>query len=147
MSISEKQLTALRTALRGDAEEFDRSDIWPAATHGNEFPLLVSHAFILAARRRFPDGYSTGDVIRFVGKLRSRNQGEYADVSASAAEQMLFCALRGEPMNNKADEFAKGYAQVAVLASLVSDLNGHQLDELLHEARELTDQRDGSSRQ
>jgi hypothetical protein len=138
--ISENQLAALRTALNGEAEEFERLAVSSDVDHGNGFPVLVGHAFVLAARRGFPHDYSTSDVIRFVGKLRSRDSGEFADISVTAAEQMLLCALRGVPMDSKSDEFAKGYAQVAVLAELVSNLNDQQLEALLEQARDQADQ-------
>ncbi len=61
-------------------------------------------------------------MIRFVGQLRARNQGEQSDVVTGVAEQMLYSALRGEPMRGQFGEFDKGYAQFALLAELVSDL-------------------------
>jgi hypothetical protein len=39
--------------------------------------------------------------------------------------------LKGKPLQRQFDEFAKGYAQAAVLTELVSDLDEEQLDALL----------------
>jgi hypothetical protein len=75
------------------------------------------------------------DLIRFVGQVRARDQGEYADVSASAAEQMLRTALSDEPIDGEFDVVANAYAQAAILAELVSDLDGQHLDTFLGEAR------------
>lgn len=52
---------------------------------------------------------------------------------------MLYSALRGEPMRGQFGEFDKGYAQFALLAELVSDLDARQIDAFLEEARERAD--------
>jgi hypothetical protein len=36
----------------------------------------MATAFITAARHRFPDSWAVGDVIRFVGEIRARRDGE-----------------------------------------------------------------------
>ena len=139
MTITSTQTAALRSVLTGDSEAFHRLSMEPDLVHGDGFPILIATAFVAAARRRFRADWSNGDVIRFVGQVRARSEGEHADLSAVAAEQMLLSALRGKPISHELDENTKGYAQVAILAELVSDLDEQQLDVFLAEAREQAD--------
>jgi hypothetical protein len=136
MTITPVQVAALRAALAGDEEAFERLSSEPGVADGQEFPALVAAAFVAAAQRRFPPGWSGGDVVQFVGHLRARGEGAREDLSATAAEQMLHNALRGEPMSGKFDDVMKGYAQFALLAELVRDLSGQELGTFLAEARE-----------
>jgi hypothetical protein len=112
---------------------------WEAGRTAGEYTTSIRGKTLAAARRRFPPGWSNADVIRFVGQLRARNQGEQSDVDSGVAEQMLYSALRGEPMGGQFGEFAKGYAQFVLLAELVSDLDARQIDAFLEEARERAD--------
>ena len=137
--ITDDHLAMLSAVLMGDADALDRFERAFGLDHSQEISAFVAHAFVAAARRRFPPGWSNADVIRFVGQLRARNQGEQSDVNTDVAEQMLYSALGGQPMSGEVDEFAKGYAQFALLAELVSDLDAQQLDVFLAEARALAD--------
>jgi hypothetical protein len=139
MTISGAQAAALRAALAGDGGTFEYLANQFAVTSEEEFGVLTASAFIVAARRRFAAGWSIGDVIKFVGALRARNEAERADVLAGAAEQMLLGALHGRPKQGEFSELEEGYAQFALLAELVRDLDeqglGEQgLDVLLNEA-------------
>jgi hypothetical protein len=136
MTISGAQVAALRAALAGDGDTFEYHANQFAMTCDAGFGLLTASAFIVAAKRRFAAGWSIGDVIKFVGTLRARNEAERADVLAGAAEQMLLGALRGRPMHSEAGELEEGYAQLALLAELVCDLDEQGLDVLLNEARD-----------
>jgi hypothetical protein len=138
--ITDSQITALRAALAGDADTLDRLGSGYGWEYGGEFAALAAKAFVAAAQRRFPPGWSTADVIRFVGRLRARNQGEQADVDAGAAEQMLLSAITGKPMRGEFSDLDKGYAQFALLAELVSDLDEGALHALLEDARDQADQ-------
>lgn len=135
MTITGIQIAALQAILTGDNDAFHRLSMEPDLVHGDGFPVLIATAFVAAARRRFPTGCSNGDVIRFVGQVRARDEGKHADLSAVAAEQMLLNVLRGEPISHEFDEDTEGYAQIAILAELVSDLDEQQLDMFLVEAR------------
>lgn len=134
--VTDAQVAALRAVLTGETRTFDLMGGASGLDYGEEFAVLIAAAFIAAARRQFGPGWSRSNVIRFVGQLRARDQGEYADVSAGAAEQMLISALEGKPLQRQFDEFAKGYAQAAVLTELVSALDEKQLDALLEDARQ-----------
>ena len=137
--VTDAQVAALRAALTGETHTFDLMGGASGLDYGEEFAVLIAVAFIAAARRHFGSGWSRSNVIHFVGQLRARDQGEYADVSAGDAEQMLISALEGKPLQRQFDEFAKGYAQAAVLTELVSDLDEEQVDLLLQDARQEAD--------
>jgi hypothetical protein len=137
MIVSGAQVAALRAALAGDGQAFECLAGQFATASGEEgFGVLTASAFIRAARRRFASGWSIGDVIKFVGALRARNEAEQADVHAGAAEQMLLGALCGRPMHGEFGELEEGYAQFTLLAELVRDLDEQELNVLLNEARE-----------
>jgi hypothetical protein len=137
--ISDDQAAVLRAALQGDTSTFDRLESKPHLDDSVEVPALVAHAFVTATRRRFSGRWTDSDVIRLVGQLRARKEGEHADVSAQVAEQMLLSVLHGQPMPCEDDKIAMGYAQFALLAELVTDLDGVELDALLGEARRQAD--------
>jgi hypothetical protein len=139
MTVTPAQVAALRAALSGDEDAFNRlsSDLDVAGSEG--FPIVMAAAFVAAAQRRFPPGWSRGDVVRFVGHLRARGEGALEDLSATAAEQMLVSILRGELMDGQFDDFVKGYAQFALLAELVRDLSEQELSTFLAESREQAD--------
>jgi hypothetical protein len=137
MRVADAEVAALRAALSGDSETFDRLADASDRDYGDGFGILMATAFVAAARHRFPGEWSVSDLITFVGRARAHDQGERADINASAAEQMLLTALTNQlvPMRGKFDQIAKGYTQAAILAELVSDLDGQQLDAFLTEAR------------
>ena len=139
MTVTPAQAATLRAALVGDDDAFERLSAGPGLADGQEFPILVATAFTAAAQRRFPPGWSGGNVVRFVGHLRARDEGAYEDLSATAAEQMLLSTLRGEPMGGQFDDVMKGYAQFALLAELVRDLSEQELSTFLAAAREQAD--------
>jgi len=139
MTVTPAQFAALRAALTGDEETFERLTAAADFLNGEGFPVLVATAFVEAARQRFPPGWSRGDVVRFVGHLRARDGGAHEDLSATAAEQMLLSVLSEEPIAGEFNENAKGIAQVALLTELVSDLNEQDLSMFLAEVREQAD--------
>ena len=139
MTVTPAQFAALRAALDGDEETFERLAASAGFFDSEGFSFLVAAAFSTAVQRSFPPGWSTGDVVRFVGHLRARNGGALVDLNAAAAEQMLFGVLRGKPMLQEFDENTKGIAQFSVLAGLVSDLNEQDLSTFLAGAREQAD--------
>jgi hypothetical protein len=139
VTVTPAQFEALRAALAGDEETFERLTAVADFLNGEGFPILVATAFVAAAQRRFPAGWSRGDVVRFVGHLRARNEGAHEKLSATAAEQMLLSVLRKEPAAREFDESTESIAQVALLTELVSDLTERELGTFLAEAREQAD--------
>jgi hypothetical protein len=99
----------------------------------------MATAFVAAAQRRFPPGWTVGDVVLFVGHVRARHDAAHEDLTAASAEQMLLSILRGEPIGSEFDEVTKGYAQITLLTELVSDLNEEELSTFLAQTREQAD--------
>jgi hypothetical protein len=139
MTVTPYQFAALQAALAADQESFDRLSADPDFLDGGGFLILMAAAFVAATQRRFPPGWSGGDVVRFVARLRARDRGAHEDLSATAAEQMLLSVLRGEPASDQSDDFMKGYVQVTLLAELVRDLSEQELTAVLDQAREQAD--------
>jgi hypothetical protein len=139
MTITSVQVATLRALLTGDDGAFRRLSMEPDVIHGHGFPILVATALVGAAHRRFRSGWSEGDVIRFVGRVRSAGEGVHAGLNATAAERVLFSALCEESVSGELDEETESYAQIAILAELVSDLDARELDQFLAEIREQGD--------
>ena len=139
MTVTSGQVAAFRAVLTADDEAFNRLSAAPGVAGGEEVRTLIAAAFIAAAQRRFPPGWSSGDVVKFVGHIRARNEGAHQDLDATAAEQMLLSILRGQPMGGEFDENTKGYAQVALLAELVRDFSEQELTAFIAHAREQAD--------
>jgi hypothetical protein len=139
MTITPAHVAALQAMLTGDWDTFDRLVAAADFLEGEGYSILVLHAFHAAAQRRFPPGWSRGDLVRFVGHLRASDEWLAEALSATAAEQMLLRALTGEPMTREFDETAKGIAQVSLLAALVSDLDEESLGNFLAEVHERAD--------
>lgn len=108
MTTTGTQVDAPRALLADDDETFERLSMQPDVRQGNGFPVLLAAAFTLAARQRFPPGWTTSDVIQFVGQVRTRNQALHADMNPDAAEQILRSALNGEQATEEFDQDAKG---------------------------------------
>ena len=130
MTITADHVAALRAALAGDAAGFERLAGQSDLAHGQELSGLMAMAFIAAARRRFPAGWSVADVITFVGRVRAGDNGHPA-LSPTLAEQMILSALRNAPLHGQPDETATAYTQFVLLRELVSDLDDEQLRTLL----------------
>lgn len=134
--VTDIHVALLRAVLSDDARVLELLSDEAVLDSEPDLPILMAMTFINATRRKFAPTWSGSDVIRFVGQIRGRDHGEYSDIDAEAAERMLISALRDQPVQGRFDEFAKGYAQVALLKELTSGLPGDQLDALLQNARE-----------
>jgi hypothetical protein len=140
MTVTPAHVAALRALLTGEDETFERLAVAPDFRDGEGFPILVVNAFYAAAQRRFRAGeWSASDVVRFVGNLRARTEGQLENLSATAAEQMLIRALSGAPLAGEFDETTRAVAQMALLIALVSELNHQELDTFLAGARARAD--------
>ena len=139
MRVSRHHVAALQAALAGDADSFDRMDQELGLSEGREFPALLSMAFVIAARLRFAEGWSTSDVIRFASRVRLQD-GDRITLSPTLAEQLILSALRDTPLSAQADETAKAYTQFTLMRSLVSDLGDGRLSLLLAQARDSANQ-------
>ena len=139
MTVTTAQAAALRAALDGNEEAFSRFSSDPEVANGQGLPVLMTTAFVAAVQLRFLPGWSDGDVVRFVGRLRARNGGAGENLSATAAEQILLRVLRGKSMGSQFDEFTTSFVQFALLAELLNDLSEQEISTFLAEAREQAD--------
>jgi hypothetical protein len=138
--VSDRDLAALQAALNGDVAAFDHFSAELRGTPGAGFTALMATAFIHAARHRFGDerSISTSDVIRFVGKVRTKYSAY--DLRPSVAEEMIFSVLRGTPTQTGLDDRECGDIQITLLAALVDDLDVWQRASFFQQARFEADQ-------
>jgi hypothetical protein len=139
MPVTDEQMVLLHAYLSGEHELADRLAAQftsPAADDG--IAELVYAAFVTAARRRFPLGWTDADVIRFVAHVRAP-RGLPDILDPRAAEHQLRSALGDAMTGYRPDAEARAAAQVILLDALVRDLD---LDAsarvgLLNQARDL----------
>lgn len=133
MKVSDSSLAALRAALDGDVDAFDRLHTEHRGVVDDGFTALMATAFVRATRQQFGQEWSIPDVIRFVGAVRTRFS--VSDLSPTVAEEMLLAALRSAPMRIGSDDRELGYVQITLLAALVDSLDNRQCGLLLRQAR------------
>jgi hypothetical protein len=139
-------VAALRAFLTGDEDTFGRLSADLQARDGGEYSgdvysALTGMALFLAARRRFPDGYTNADVVRLVGQVRARFANSADDIDPRVAERVLLGVL-----GNAAAAPIPGPAAVAVVVPAIlsvlleqEGISGDGLDGFLAEARPLAD--------
>lgn len=137
MSVSDQQESVLRALLAGDTREAGELT---AAIPPEENPallLLLQAGLVLTAHRYFAPAYDSGDVVRYVARLRAGLLSG-RDLDPRSAETVLRRAL-GEPVKGPADDRAWVPAVPALLTVLASDLplSGSERDEALREATAL----------
>jgi hypothetical protein len=108
--ITDQQVAGLRALVTGDMETFSRLGWTSGDGYGERLPVLMATAFVRAAQQSFP---ATGRSPTWSGSSArsARGDSEYADLNASAPENMLLAALRDKPMRGEFGDFAKAYAQ------------------------------------
>jgi hypothetical protein len=139
MRVTDEQMVALHAYLSGEyelAERFTSQVAGSGAADG--IAELAYAAFVTAARRKFPPGWTDADVIRFVARVRAR-RGQPDILDPRAAEHQIRSALGEMVTGYQPDAEARAAAHVILLDALVQDLN---LDEparvdLLNQARDL----------
>jgi hypothetical protein len=106
------------------------------------YEFLLQAALALAATRRFTPGYSGGDLIKYVARIRAgtADRAEDMDLDPLATEATLRRAL-GQPAAGVMDPWARLRSTVALLTVLFSDLalGESRVNALLTEARGLAD--------
>lgn len=92
MQITSEYVAALRSCLTGEGDYTELSRKLQARDGGERsagiYGVLSMMALHLAARRRFPGGYTDADVIRLVGQARAM-LGEGYEIDPLAAEATL----------------------------------------------------------
>jgi hypothetical protein len=137
---------ALRASMTGDDETFSRLSGELQARDGGQrsgdvYSALTGMALFIAARRRFPDGYTSADVVRFVGQVRASFAESADDIDPRVTERTLLGALGDAAAAENLDKAAMATSIHALLFVLLEteDISGARLDELLSEARVLAD--------
>jgi hypothetical protein len=144
--VTAEYVAALQASLTGDQETFSRLSAELQARDGGEhsgdvYSALTGMALFIAARRRFPDGYTSADVVRFVGQVRARLADSANDIDPRIAERALLGALGDAAAAENLDKAATAVAVPALLFVLLEeeDISGDRLDAFLSEARPLAD--------
>lgn len=129
----------LRALIRADLDAFEvlgrqlQSEKWPDA------PAFGTATFYVAANRRFAHNQPVGDIIDYVGQLRSTLPAN-DDLDPRAAEHLIRLAVRDEDLS--IDEFPAGqqvHAQQMVIYDIMSqeNLSDDELDAFFAEVRQI----------
>jgi hypothetical protein len=142
MLVTDEHVVALHAFLTGDEETFDRvSALLKKRGSQNEYAALQGAAFAVAARRRFPDGHTAGDVVRLVAEVRSAVDDTDGEIDPLTAERLLHSVLCDPAAAEGLEELAKARTQPALLYAMLEEggFSRPDLDNLLAEARQLAD--------
>jgi hypothetical protein len=142
MPVTDAQVAALRAYLADDWElhqelmrQHDRVEA------GKGYTALVTAAFVEAVERRFGKNSTQGDIISYVGDVRSRSERVAQMLDPEVAERVISVVL-GDATTQGISREAKVSAQATLLTALVVDehLENAGLDAFLTDARKLADQ-------
>ncbi|MFI7595464.1 hypothetical protein [Micromonospora sp. NPDC049359] len=130
----------IRTMVTGDHAENDRVEARLDSQGWEGFATLLGAVFYLAVDRRFPDGASPEEVIRFVSHMRSTTNGG-AETDATSAERLISAAL-DPSIDADVDPKVAGRIQgLTILHTLGGGaISASDLDALLREATTLARQ-------
>jgi hypothetical protein len=143
MTVTGLEMTMLRAHIAGDDEEAQRAFGQQLAASGDVSGLavLVTAAFVIAARRKFAPVWNRAKVIRYVGRVRALISEQPGLLDPRVAEDELTSALAGKaPASHEAGAVAA--ARLFLLDALIASLNldDQAIDGLLGEARYAADQ-------
>lgn len=143
MPVTDQQFAALRSFfLIGDQAAIERSARLTDADMP-AYEALLQAALTTAACRRFADGFSEGELIRYVARMRAGTPGRDEDMALDplATEAMLHHAL-GLSAPVIKDPWTRLRSVFALLTVLLFDLDLDEAaaDALLAQARTLADQ-------
>ena len=142
MTVTGLEMAMLRAHIAGEDEEAQRlfGQQLAASGEANGLAVLVTAAFVIAARRKFAAGWNRAAVIRYVGRVRALLSERPGLLDPKVAEDELASALAGQaPAAHEvgAVALARLFLLDALIASL--HLNDEAIDDLLGEARESAD--------
>jgi hypothetical protein len=142
MPVTDEQVAPLRAQLaRQPAESQRLFNFLDQNAKRTGYRTLVSAAFVLAAKRRFARDVSPGQVIEFVGDVRSRSPEVAGQVDPKTAERVIMAVFTGESLQD-IDPRTSWETQVVLMAAIIGDerLDDEGLDAFLAGARKLADQ-------
>jgi hypothetical protein len=142
MPVTDEQVAPLRAQLARQPAEHQRLyGLLDQTAKRTGYRALVSAAFVVAAQRRFAQDVSPGEVIEFVGDVRSRSSEVADQVDPKTAERVIMAVFTGQPLDD-IDPRTSWEAQLVLMAAIIGDehLDDAGLDSFLAEARKLADQ-------
>ncbi|MGC5054779.1 hypothetical protein ACLQ2S_25375 [Micromonospora sp. DT48] len=127
----------IRTMVKGEHAENDRIEARLDDQGWEGFGTLLGAVFYFAVNRRFPDGASPDEVIRFVSEMRRMTTGG-PETDATSAEKLIMAAL-DPSIDTDIDPHVAGRVQgLTILHTLGADtVSDEELDALLTEAAAL----------
>jgi hypothetical protein len=138
MTVTGLEMAMLRAHIAGEDEEAQRLFGQQLAASGDAggLAVLVTAAFVIAARRKFAAGWSRAAVIRYVGRVRALLSERPGLLDPRAAEDELSSALGGQASTGH-EAGAVALARLFLLDSLIArlGLDDEGIDDLLGEAR------------
>jgi hypothetical protein len=139
VNVTSEYVAALRSCLTGEGDFMDLTDRLQARDGDDRsagiFSALAGAALCRAARRRFPGGYTDGDVVRLVGQARARLGEEGFEIDPLAAEATLRGVLGDTAAAAHVEELAMGTAFFPLLFELLDQegITVNQMDDFLAE--------------
>ena len=142
MTVTGLEMAMLRAHIAGQDEEAQRLFGQQLAASGDVggLAVLVTAAFVIAARRKFAAGWNRAAVIRYVGRVRSLLSERPGLLDPKVTEDELASALAGQaPAAHEVGAVA--LARLFLLDTLIASLHldDEAIDDLLGEARESAD--------
>jgi hypothetical protein len=138
VEITNEYVAELRSFLTGEGDDPERIGRLQARDGfercARRYGMLCATALYLAARRRFPGGYTDADVIRLVGRARVQFV-EVVDIDPLAAEAAVREAL-GDPAESlKTDPQELGNSVLPLLIVLLEEdgITADRIDDFLAE--------------
>jgi hypothetical protein len=142
MPVTDEQVAPLRAQLARQYEEHLRLfNLLDEDSKNTGYHALVSAAFITAAERRFARDASPGEVIEFVGSVRSASFQVADKVDPVIAERVIMAVFNDDSLDD-IDARKSFETQLLLMVAIVGDenLDGAGLDSFLAQARKLADQ-------
>lgn len=142
MPVSDQVALATRALLLGNDQETVAITSGLGDAEMSAYDALLQAVLSLAAGQRFASGYTDGDVIRYVARVRAGTavRAQDLDLDPTATEAVLRGSL-GQPTPAVSDSQTRMRAILALLTTVMSELelNEPDIGSLLAKARALAD--------
>jgi hypothetical protein len=141
MPVTDEQVAPLRAQLARQYQEHLRLfNLLDKDAQNTGYRALVSAAFVTAVERRFARDVSPGEVIEFVGSVRSTSPHVADQVDPVIAERVIMGVFNDDSLDDV--EVRKSFeTQLIPMAAIIGDeqLDDAGLDAFLAKARKLAD--------
>jgi hypothetical protein len=142
MPVTDEQVAPLRAQLARQYEEHLRLfNALDQDSKNTGYHALVSAAFVTAVERRFARDVSPGEVIEFVGAVRSSSRQVADQVDPVIAERVVMAVFSDDSLDD-IDARASFQTQLLMMVAIIGgeNLDDARLDAFLAQARKLADQ-------